>query len=112
MLQMRGYSDLLQESFCTEHGSQLGVEDLYRDFAVVLLVVGEVDDGHAACAKFSLDGVSGERTLNLLEALSHYRFASFSIFLTAVNQFTITTSLASPPVGWAKTIRWPSGDKS
>jgi hypothetical protein len=37
---------------------QLRLQDLERDLALVLEVVGQVDGGHAAFAELTLDGVS------------------------------------------------------
>ncbi len=50
MLEAGGGADLAQEALGAEGGAQLGVEDLERDGAVVLEVVGEVDARHAAAA--------------------------------------------------------------
>jgi hypothetical protein len=44
MLQMGGDPDLLEEPLGAEHGGELGLEDLNRDLATVLAVVGEIDD--------------------------------------------------------------------
>ena len=49
-------------------GRQLGLEQLDGDAAVVLQVLGEKDDGHAAVAELPLDPVSiAERRRELLE---------------------------------------------
>lgn len=53
------------------HRGELGVENLDGDFAVVFPVVREVNRRHAAAAQLTLDGVSGESTLDLFDALSH-----------------------------------------
>ena len=46
------------EPLGAEHGGELGLEDLERDLAVVLEVLGEVDGGHAALAQLALDAVA------------------------------------------------------
>ena len=71
MLEIRGDSDLLEESLSAQDSSELGMQNLDRDFAIVLLVVGEINGGHAAGTQLTLDGISRERTLNLFETLSH-----------------------------------------
>ena len=58
MLQVRGNSDLLQKSFGTEYSRELRVQNFYRDFAIVLQVPGEIDDGHAPAAELALDCVA------------------------------------------------------
>ncbi len=48
-----------------QHGRQLGLQDLERDLAIVLEVLGEVHRGHAALAQFPLDAVAvGEAALS------------------------------------------------
>ena len=50
--------DLAQEALGADDGGELGAEDLDRDLAVVLQVLGEVDRGHAALADLPLDAVA------------------------------------------------------
>jgi hypothetical protein len=57
MTQRRRRLDLLHESFGTQHGGQLGLEDLDRNLAVVLEILGEIDRGHAARTELTLDAV-------------------------------------------------------
>src|SRR4051794_36591890 len=71
MLQIRGYSDFLQEPVSAEYCCELGVENLDGDLAVVFPVVGEIDGRHTTAAELTLDGVGTERALNLFEAISH-----------------------------------------
>ncbi len=71
MLQIGSNSDFLKESLSAKDGGQLGMEDLYRNLAIVFLVMREVNGGHPTSAQFALDGVGGERTLHLLETFSH-----------------------------------------
>ena len=47
-----------QEPVGAEDGGKLGLEDLERDLAVVLEVLGEVHRGHAALAELTLDAVA------------------------------------------------------
>ena len=54
MLEIRGDLDLGQEPF----GSQLGFQDLQRDLAFVLDIVGQVDGSHPAFAELTLDRVA------------------------------------------------------
>ena len=58
MLQRGGGLDLHHEPLGAEHGGELGLQDLERDLAVVLEVLGEVDGGHAALAELALDAVA------------------------------------------------------
>ena len=85
MLQVGGELNLLEKPLSTEHGRQLGVENLYRDFSIVLLVVCEIDGGHSTAAQFTLDRTSGERALNLLNGLGH------SVPDDGGDRFTVTT---------------------
>ncbi len=50
MSQVRRRLDLGQETLGTDDRSQLGLQDLEGDFALVLDVVGQVHRGHAALA--------------------------------------------------------------
>ena len=54
----RGNLDLSQETLVPDRRGHLGVEGFYRDFAAVLQVVGQVDDGHASAPKLALDPVT------------------------------------------------------
>ena len=47
--------DLGQEPFRAHHGGQFWVQDLHSDLAVVLQVLGQVDDGHSTTANLPLD---------------------------------------------------------
>ena len=57
MIEAGGDLDLAEEAVGAERGGELGVEDLERDGAVVLAVVGQVHGGHAAAAELALDVV-------------------------------------------------------
>ena len=62
MLECRGGGDLLDEALGAKDGSELGLEHLERDLALVLEVEGQVDRRHPARAELALDGVPvGER---------------------------------------------------
>ena len=51
-----------QEPLAADHRGQLGTQDLQRDPAVVLDVLGEIDRSHPARAELTLDPVAvGER---------------------------------------------------
>jgi hypothetical protein len=58
MAQRRGGLDLLHEPLGAEDGGQFGLQDLDRDLAVVLQVLGKPDRGHATLAQLALDPVS------------------------------------------------------
>ena len=58
MGQVGGGLDLGEEPLGTDDGSQLRLEDLERDLALVLEVVRQVDCGHTALAQLTLDGVA------------------------------------------------------
>ncbi len=58
MLQVRRRLDLGQEALGTDDGGQLGLQDLERDLALVLEVVGQVDGGHPALAELVPDDVA------------------------------------------------------
>ena len=50
--------DLAGEPVGAEQRAELGAENLDRDLAVVLEIVGQVDRGHAAAAELALEGVA------------------------------------------------------
>ena len=58
MLQIGGDLDLSQESLGAEHRGQLRSQHFYRDFAVVLKVLGEIHRGHTALPQLPLDPVA------------------------------------------------------
>ena len=61
VLEIRGDSDLAQESLDAEHGAELRIEDLERDEAVVLEIAREEDRRHAAATDLTLDRVAARR---------------------------------------------------
>lgn len=68
VLQVGGDLDFLEEAFCAERRSQLGLEHLERDLPVVPQVNSEVDRSHAALAELSLDVVAvGQHSLQLFK---------------------------------------------
>ncbi len=72
MLQVGGDLDLGQEAIAADDGAELGVEDLDRDLAAVLQVLGEVDGGHAALAELALEAVAVRQCyLEPIEQLGH-----------------------------------------
>ena len=58
MLKIRGELYLLQEAIGAEYGGEFGMQQLDRDFAMVLDVFGEVDRRHSARAELALDPVT------------------------------------------------------
>ena len=72
VLQISRDSYFLEETLGAQHCGQLGVQNLDRDFAIMLLVVREIDGGHPTTAQFALDCISGERTLHLFKTFSHF----------------------------------------
>ncbi len=58
VLQVGGDPDLVEEAFGAQDGGQLGMENLDRDLALVLDIVGQVDRRHAAAAELTLDRVA------------------------------------------------------
>ena len=50
--------DLLHEAVGAQHRSELRLEHLQRDLALVLEVFGEIDGGHAPGAEFALDAIA------------------------------------------------------
>ena len=58
MLQIRRGLDLGQKPLGADDGGELGAQDLDRDLAVVLQILGEVHRGHAARAELPLDAVA------------------------------------------------------
>ena len=58
MTKPRGDPDFLQEPVAPDRGRELRPQDLDRDLAIVLQVVGQVDRGHAALAQLPLDPVA------------------------------------------------------
>ena len=80
----RGNLDLSQETLVPDRRGHLGVEGFYRDFAAVLQVVGQVDDGHAAAPKLAARSGNGRRAffqrrclvLMFADAIAKSRIAS------------------------------------
>jgi hypothetical protein len=75
-----GHLDLAAEPLRPEHAGQLGLQDLDREIAVVLRIIGQVHGGHAAAAEPRGDAVSiAERRLQARELANvihgHYRAA-------------------------------------
>ena len=58
MVQVGGGRDLTEKTFGPEGEYQRGAEHLYRDLALVLDVVREMDRGHAARAELAVDAVA------------------------------------------------------
>ena len=74
VLQVGGGLDLGQEAFGADDGAEFGAQDLDRDLAVVLDVLGQVHGGHAARAEFALESVAiGERVDELRGNHGHVR---------------------------------------
>jgi hypothetical protein len=68
MGQLRSDLDFAQEPLVADSEGQLGLEDLQRDLAVVLPVMGEVDDRVPAAAELALDRVAvSQRRLQVRE---------------------------------------------
>ena len=68
VLERRRNFDLAEESLAADDGRQLGLEQLDRDAAPVLQVLGEKDDRHPTVADLTLDPVSiAQRRRELLE---------------------------------------------
>jgi hypothetical protein len=64
--------DLAEKALSAERGGEVFAQDLNRDLAVVLQVMGQVDGGHATAAELTLDAVAiGQRTAQSLEEIRH-----------------------------------------
>ena len=59
VLQPGGDLDLPEEPVAADGGGELRPQHLYRDFAVVLEVLGQIDRGHAPAAELALQRVAG-----------------------------------------------------
>src|SRR5688572_18907638 len=69
MLQCCRGLDLDHETLCTQHGSQLRLQYLERDLAVVLDILGEIDGGHSPLTELAYNSVSvGNRGGETLES--------------------------------------------
>ena len=72
VLQAGGGPDLALEALRTERGSQLGMQHLQRDRAVVPEIVGEIHRGHATPPQLALEPVPvGQAALELLTEVYH-----------------------------------------
>jgi hypothetical protein len=58
MVQLRCDLDLEQEAVVRDRGGDVWLEDLYRDIAPMLEVLGKVDRGHAAATELAFDHVA------------------------------------------------------
>jgi hypothetical protein len=57
VLKLRSRLDLAEEPFASERGSELGVQNLDGDVAIVFDVVGEIHGSHTARPELTLDAV-------------------------------------------------------
>ena len=72
MVESRCNFDLAQETVGAEIRRQIGMKDLDRYRAVVLPILGEVDGGHAASSKLTLDAVAvGKSRLKVIQGIGH-----------------------------------------
>jgi hypothetical protein len=77
MLEPGDELDLALEALGADGGRELGVEQLQRYRPVVTDVVGEVDRGHAAPPKLTLDAVAvGQALFETLAEVRHVAFSS------------------------------------
>ena len=58
MLESGGYADFVEKAFWPESSRELRTEHLECDWAVMAMVVHEVDRRHAALAELTLDTVA------------------------------------------------------
>jgi hypothetical protein len=73
MLQAGGELDLSKEALGAERSGELGVEDLERDRAVVLQVLGEENRGHPPTPELPLQSVaSAQSFLQLRAEIGHF----------------------------------------
>ena len=62
MIQARGQLNLSKKALAAERFGEIGTQHLDRDFPAVLVVVGQVDRGHAARAELAVEAIAiGER---------------------------------------------------
>jgi hypothetical protein len=63
MLEIGGELDFLEKTLGSEDRREICVQDLYRNFAMVFEILGEIDRRHATGAKLALDTVAvGKRS--------------------------------------------------
>jgi hypothetical protein len=108
VLQVGRRADLYEEPLGADDGRELGLEDLHRDVAPVLEVLGQVHRGHTAGAELAQDAVAvGEGGGQALHGGTHRGTRARS---SAV-KFCTTTGRDSPPASPIFSIRnrWPSG---
>jgi len=111
VLQIGGGLDLGQEPFGTDHGGQLGPEDLDRHLAVVLEVLGEVHRGHAALAQLPLDAVAVCQGDSEACGDAHVP-VFFSRALSSAPQLSTTMVWAESATGLSSRTCDPSGEMS
>jgi hypothetical protein len=66
-----GDADLAEEPICFEGGGDFGLEHLQGDLAVMLVILDEVNDGHATPTELPQDGVPGEHRAVLQRLAGH-----------------------------------------
>ena len=64
MLKVRSKLDLLEKAIRAEDGRELGVKNLYRNFAVMPNVFSDIDSRHAALTDLALDPIPVAQTLS------------------------------------------------
>jgi len=103
MVEPGGYSDFTEEPVREQGGGEFGAEKLERDLTVVLEVLGEVNCGHPAARKLTLDRVAvGEGGVQTGEKVVRSRSpggdGSILGAWTRRGQRRASSSLAEPPV--------------
>ncbi len=72
MVELGGDLNLVEKPLGAHHGSQLRPQHFHRNLAMVIQILGKVHRGHAAGAKFFLDGVAvGESGFESVEKVWH-----------------------------------------
>src|SRR5688572_3024978 len=73
MLQIGGRFDFTQKAIAAQYQSQLGLQNLEGNPAIVTDISREIDRSHPTGADFALDGVAaGERRIELGSNIHHY----------------------------------------
>ncbi len=72
MLEAGGGLDLLDEPVGAQHRREFRLQDLERDLAVVLEILGQEHRGHPTCAELALDAVAvGQSRGEAVGEISH-----------------------------------------
>ena len=112
MLQTGGDVDLGKKSFSTQHSSELWMDDLDSDLAMMTKIFREIDGRHAALSQLSFNCVFvGQRDRETIQRVSHFCASRAIRALISSSQFSTTMARVSSLEDWS-IMNCPEGETS